>query len=66
VIRCRFNNGEFNSSNFAVTWTNETDLTRAVRAQIGVEYLRQTAIRLRTTRVFSGQSQRYTRSVGSA
>jgi len=61
-----FNNGEFNSSNFAVTWTNEIDMTHAVRAQFGAEYLRQSGDSTSYDATFSDQSQRYTRAVGSA
>jgi vitamin B12 transporter len=61
-----FNNGEFNASNLAVTWTNEIRLARTILAQVGAEYLRQTGESTSYDETFSGQSQRFTRSVGSA
>jgi vitamin B12 transporter len=61
-----FNNGEFNSTNFAMTWTNEIDVTRAIRAQIGAEYLRQAGDSTSYDASFSGQPQSYARSVSSA
>ncbi len=61
-----FNNGEFNSGNLAVTWTNEIELARTVLAQVGAEYLRQAGESTSYDPSFSGQSQRFTRSVGSA
>lgn len=61
-----FNNGEFNSSNRVVTWSNEIGLAPSVRGQAGAEYLRQTGESTSYDTTFSGVVQRYARSVGSA
>jgi vitamin B12 transporter len=61
-----FNNGEFSADNLAVSWTNDVVLTRTVRAQVGVEYLRQDGESTSYDPSFSGQSQSFNRSVGSA
>ncbi|HSQ10936.1 MAG TPA: TonB-dependent receptor, partial [Burkholderiaceae bacterium] len=61
-----FNNGEFSSDNLTVSWTNDVDLTGAARVQVGVEYLRQDGESTSYDPSFSGQSQSFTRSVGSA
>jgi vitamin B12 transporter len=60
-----FNNGEFSSDNLTVSWTNDVDLTRAARVQVGVEYLQQDGESTSYDPSFSGQSQSFTRSVGS-
>ena len=61
-----FNNGEFSSDNLSVSWTNDVDLAQTVRGQVGVEYLRQEGESTSYDPSFSGQSQSFTRSVGSA
>ncbi len=61
-----FNNGEFSSDNLSVSWTNDVDLAQTVRGQVGVEYLRQDGESTSYDPSFSGQSQSFTRSVGSA
>ncbi len=61
-----FNNGEFNSGNRALTWTNDVDLSKTLKAQAGAEYLKQEGESTSYDPNFSGQLQRYTRAVGSA
>jgi vitamin B12 transporter len=61
-----FNNGTFNSNNLAATWTNDVELAQSIHGQIGAEYLRQTGASTSYDATFSGQSQEFTRSVGSA
>jgi vitamin B12 transporter len=61
-----FNNGAFTSDNLAATWTNDVELGRSVRGQVGAEYLRQSGASTSYDVTFSGQSQEFTRSVGSA
>jgi vitamin B12 transporter len=60
-----FNNGEFRSSNVAATWTNDLALARRITLQLGAEYLQQTGESTSYDATFSGQSQSFTRAVGS-
>jgi vitamin B12 transporter len=61
-----FNNGEFNSDNLAATWTNDLPLGESMTLQLGAEYLRQVGESTAYDPNFSGQSQQFVRSVGSA
>jgi len=60
-----FNNGAFDADNLALTWTNDIDFGRGVRAQLGAEYLRQIGASTSYDPNGGGASQRYTRTVGS-
>ena len=60
-----FNNGEFSSDNVAATWTNDVTVTSQMRAQLGAEYLHQVGESTAYDPNFGGQSQRFTRAVGS-
>jgi vitamin B12 transporter len=60
-----FSNGEFNADNLAVSWTNDVEIAKSMRAQVGAEYLRQNGESTAYDPTFSGQMQSYTRSVGS-
>ncbi|HQR69005.1 MAG TPA: TonB-dependent receptor [Burkholderiaceae bacterium] len=61
-----FNNGSFNAGNLAITWSNEIELAPSVRGLAGAEYLGQSGESTAYDATFSGLTQRYTRSVGSA
>jgi vitamin B12 transporter len=61
-----FSSGEFSADNLVATWTNDLVLGEIWRAQLGAEYLRQTGESTSYDPNFSGQSERFTRSAGSA
>jgi vitamin B12 transporter len=61
-----FNNGEFESDNQQASWSNEVKVTETVKAQLGVEYLRQTGQSTAFDPNFGNALTGFDRSVGSA
>jgi vitamin B12 transporter len=61
-----FNNGDFESDNQQASWSNEVKVTETVKAQLGVEYLRQNGESTAFDPTFGNALTGFERSVGSA
>ncbi|HTN49190.1 MAG TPA: TonB-dependent receptor plug domain-containing protein, partial [Burkholderiaceae bacterium] len=65
-VPASFDDGQFSSDNVMATWTNDVDLSRELRAQLGAEYLYQAGESTAYDPAFTGMAQRFSRTVGSA
>jgi vitamin B12 transporter len=60
-----FNNGEFESDNQQIAWTNDIALTEQVKAQLGFEHLRQDGASTAFDPTFSNLLTEFSRTVSS-